>query len=160
VRLVFWGLVAVAICWVAYGVMMSAWQYFEVAGVVDDALRSRNVADIGTARTVKDRILKASAESGIPLDADDVNVSLENQTYSVNVIWSFPILIYQGQPVLRIPMSLSRTKQAVEAFYLPAGRAFASAIIRSTRVRSSPGGETFTNRSHERIAPAGSFFAS
>ena len=124
-RLVFWGLVAVAICWVAYGAMMSAWQYFQVAGVVDDALRSRNVADIGTARTVKDRILKASADSGIPLDAGEVSVSLENQTYSVNVIWSLPILIYQGQPVLRIPMSLSRTKQAVEAFHRPARPAFA-----------------------------------
>ena len=124
-RLVFWGLVAVAICWVAYSIMMSAWQYFQVASVVDDALRSRNVADIGTAHTVKDRILKASADSGIPLDAGGVSVSLENQTYSVNVIWSFPILIYQGQPVLRIPMSLSRIKQAVEAFYRPARPAFA-----------------------------------
>ena len=159
-KLVYWGLVAVAICWLAYAGMMSIWQYFQVSGVVDDALRARNVADIGTARTVKDKILKASAESGIPLDAGEVSVSFENQTYSVNVIWSFPILIYQGQPVLRIPMSLTRTKQATEAFYLPAGRALASAIIRSTRVRSSPGGETFTNRSQERMAPAGSFFAS
>ncbi len=124
-RLVLWGLVAVAICWVAYGIMMSAWQYFEVGGVVDEALRSRNVADIGTARTVKDRILKGSAESGIPLEEREVNVTLDNQTYSVNVVWSFPVLIYQGQPVLRIPLSLNRTKQATEAFYRPARPAFA-----------------------------------
>lgn len=159
-RLVFWGLVAVAAAWLAYGAMMSAWLYFQVAGVVDDALRPRSVADLGTAGTLKTRILKESAESGVPLDDRDVIVTVDDQTYVVQVAWSFPIFVYQGQPLLAIPMSLKRTKQAAGAYLVPAGRVFASAIIRSTRVRSSPGGETFRNRSQERIAPAVSFFAS
>ena len=159
-RLVFWGLVAVAAAWVAYAAMMSAWQYFQVSGVVDDALRPRSIAELGTPRAVKNKILKDSAESGIPLEERDVSVTGDNQMYTVSVVWSFPVFIYQGEPVLKIPLSLKRTKQATDAFYLPAGRAFASAIIRSTRVRSSPAGATLRNCSQERIAPAVSFFAS
>ncbi len=159
-RLVFWGLVAVAAAWVAYAVMMSAWQYFQVSGVVDDALQPRSVAELGSERAVKNKILKDSAESGIALEDREVSVTADNQVYTVNVVWSFPVFIYQGEPVLRIPLSLKRTKPAVGAFYLPAGRAFASAIIRSTRVRSSPAGATLTNRSQERMAPAVSCFAS
>src|SRR6267143_2041695 len=117
-RLFFWGLVAIGAAYCAYAVMMSAWQYFQVSGVVDNLL------------------------------------------YTVKIIWPFPVIIYQGEPVLSIPLSLTRTKQTAGAFYLPAGRAFASVIIRSTRVRSSPAGTTLMKCSHERIAPAASFFAS
>ena len=89
-----------------------------------------------------------------------MSVTIDNRAYTVNILWSFPIIIYRGEPVISIPLSLKRTKPPAGAFYLPAGRAFASAIMRSTRARSSPAGTTFTNRSHERIAPAVSFFAS
>jgi hypothetical protein len=159
-RLVFWGLVAVAAAYAAYAVMMSAWQYFQVSGVVDDAMQSRSIAELGSARAVKSKILNDAAESGVPLEERDVSVTIDNRAYTVNVLWSFPVIIYHGEPVLSIPLSLKRTKQTAGAFYLPAGRAFASAIMRSTRARSSLAGTTFTNRSHDRIAPAVSFFAS
>ena len=159
-RLFFWGLVAVGAAYCAYAVMMSAWQYFQVSGVVDDVMQPRTIADLGSARAVKARILKETAESGVPLEDRDVSVTIDNRVYTVNIIWSFPVIIYKGEPVLSIPLSLKRSKQTAGAFYLPAGRALASAIIRSTRARSSPAGTTFTNRSHERIAPAASFFAS
>ncbi len=142
-RLFFWGLVAVGAAYCAYAVMMSAWQYLQVSGVVDDVMQPRAIADLGSARAVKAKILRETAESGVPLQDRDVSVTIENRVYTVN-----------------IPLSLKRSKQTAGAFYLPAGRAFASAIIRSTRARSSPAGTTFTNRSHERIAPAASFFPS
>jgi len=150
----------VAAAYAAYAVMMSAWQYFQVSSVVDDVMQPRSIAELGSARAVKSKILKDTAESGVPLEERDVNVTIDNRAYTVNVIWSFPVIIYHGEPVLSIPLSLKRAKQTAGAFYLPAGRAFASAIMRSTRARSSPAGMTFTNRSHERIAPAVSFFAS
>ena len=109
---------------------------------------------------MQNKILKDSADSGVPLQDRDVSVTVDNRVYTVNIIWSFPLIVYHGEPVLAIPLSLKRTRQPAGAFYLPAGRAFASAIIRSTRVRSAPAGTTFTNRSHERMAPAASFFAS
>src|SRR5919204_6194244 len=151
-RLVFWGLVAVALAYAAWAGMMSAWQYFQISGVVDDVMQPRSIAELGSARAVKNKILKDSAESGVPLADRDVSVTIDNRIYTVNVIWSFPVIVYHGEPVLAIPLSLKRTKQTAGAFYLPGGRALASAIIRSTRVRSSPAGTTFTNRSHERMA--------
>jgi hypothetical protein len=161
-RLIFWGLVVVAALYGAYAVMMSAYQYLQVSGVVDDVMQPRSLAELGSTRAVRDKILKETAESGVPLEARDVSVTLADRVYTVNIIWSFPVIIYQGEPVLSIPISLKREKAVTGgAFYWPRGRpAFASAIIFSTRVRSSPGGTTFTNRSQERIAPAASFFAS
>ena len=53
-----------------------------------------------------------------------------------------------------------RARVVSAARYCGRGRALASAIIRSTRARSSPAGATFTNRSQERMAPAVSFFVS
>jgi hypothetical protein len=160
-KLIFWGLVVVAALYGAYAVMMSAYQYLQVSGVVDDVMQPRSLAELGSTRAVRDKILKETAESGVPLEGRDVTVTLADRVYTVRIIWSFPVIIYQGEPVLSIPISLTREKAMGGASYLPAGRpAFASAIIRSTRVRSSPGGTTFTNRSQERIAPAASFFAS
>ena len=159
-RLFFWGLVAVGAAYVAYAVMMSAWQYFQISGVVDDIMQPRSIAELGSARAVKSRILKDVAESGVPLEDRDVSVTLDNRVYTVNIIWSFPVIVYRGEPVLSIPLSLKRSNQMTGAFYLPVGRALASAISRSTRVRSSPAGTTLTNRSHERIAPGASFFIS
>jgi hypothetical protein len=159
-RLFFWGLVAVAAAYAAYAVMMSAWQYFQVSGVVDDVMQPRTIAELGSAKAVKNKILKDSAESGVPLADRDVDVTVDNRLYTVNIIWSFPVILYHGEPMLSIPLSLKRSKQTAGAFYLPGGRAFASAIIRSTRARSSPAGVTFTNRSQERMAPAASFLPS
>jgi len=66
-RLFFWGLVAVGAAYCAYVVMMSAWQYFQVSGVVDDVMQPRAIADLGSARAVKAKILRETAESGVPL---------------------------------------------------------------------------------------------
>src|SRR5207244_11636210 len=114
-RLFFWGLVAVAAAYAAYAVMMSAWQYLQVSGVVDDVMQPRAIADLGSARAVKAKILKDTAESGVPLKDRDVSVTVDNRLYTVKIIWSFPVIIYQGEPVLSIPLSLTRTKQTAGA---------------------------------------------
>jgi hypothetical protein len=161
-KLFFWGLVAVAAAYGAYAVMMSAWQYLQVSGVVDDVFQPRTLTELGSAQAVKEKILRDTAESGVPLESRDVSVTVSERLYTVNVIWSFPVIIYRGEPVLSIPLSLKREKAvAGGSAYLPAGRpAFASAIMRSTRARSSPAGATFRNRSQERMAPGASFFDS
>src|SRR2546422_6616352 len=106
--------------------MLPAGQYFQAPGVVEDVMQPRAIADLGSARAVKAKILKETAESGVPLADRDVSVTIENRVYTVNIIWSFPVIIYKGEPVLSIPLSLKRSKQTAGAFYLPAGRAFRS----------------------------------
>ena len=115
-RLFFWGLVAVAAAYAAYAVMMSAWQYFQVSGVVDDVMQPRTITELGSATAVKSKILKDSAESGVPLSDRDVDVMVDNRLYTVNIIWSFPVIMYHGEAVLSIPLSLKRSKQTAGAF--------------------------------------------
>jgi hypothetical protein len=125
-KLFFWGLVAVALAYAAWAGMMSAWQYFQISGVVDDVMQPRSIAELGSASAVKNKILKDSAESGVPLADRDVSVTVDHRVYTVNIIWSFPVIIYHGEPVLGIPLSLKRSKQTAGAL---AGRPFASATI-------------------------------
>jgi hypothetical protein len=125
-KLFFWGLVAVAAAYTAYGAMMSAWQYFQVSGVVDDVMQPRSIAELGSPRAVKHRILQGTAESGVPLEDREVNVSSDNRVYTVNIIWSFPVIIFKGEPVLSIPLSLKRSKQIAAVSPPPVGRPVAS----------------------------------
>jgi hypothetical protein len=162
-KVIFWGLVAVAFAYAAYGVMMSGYQYLTLSNVVDDATQKQSLAEHPTPRELKAKIVKDSVDAGVPLTDRDVAVTMADRVVTVNIIWTFPMIMYKGEPVLAIPLSLKRTKEMTAGsvdYFAPAGRAFASAISRSTRARSSPGGATFTKRSHERIAPGTSFFAS
>src|SRR5207237_9055827 len=102
-RLFFWGLVAVALAYVAWAGMMSAWQYLQISGVVDDVMQPRSIADLGSAGAVKKKILKASAEAGVALADRDVSVTVANRTYTVSVSWSFPGIGYHGEPALATP---------------------------------------------------------
>jgi hypothetical protein len=128
-KLFFWGLVAVAAAYAAYGAMMSAWQYLQVSGVVDDVMQPRTIAELGSARAVKNRILQSTAESGVPLEDREVSVSADNRVYTVNIIWSFPVIIFKGEPVLSIPLSLKRSKQIAAALPPPVGKPVASASL-------------------------------
>ena len=135
-RLVFWGLVAVALAYVAWAGMMSVWQYFQVSGVVDDVMQPRSIAELGSAGAVKSKIIKESAESGVPLADRDVSVTVDNRVYSVNIMWTFPVIIYGGEPVLAIPLSLRRTKQTASAL-VPADRRRASATMHRVAAAAS-----------------------
>ena len=119
-RLLFWGLVAVALAYVAWAGMMSAWQYVQISGVVDDVMQPRSIAELGSAGAVKTKILSESAESGVPLADRDVSVTIDNRVYTVNIMWTFPVIIYRGEPVLAIPLSLKRSRQTAAAL-VPSG---------------------------------------
>jgi len=59
-RLLFWGLVAVAFFYGAYSVMVSAWQWFQVSGVVDEQLElGRSARDAGPAERRRDTVAVA-----------------------------------------------------------------------------------------------------
>ena len=160
-KVFFWGLVAVACCYAAYGAMMSAYQWFQIHSVVDEVLQPRNLRELPTAGDVKRRIVHEATSAGIPLEEGEVNVVSSRGTLAIRVVWTFPMLVYKGEPVLAIPLSVQK-QHAVDAgrAYRPRDPAFASAISFWTRSRSAAVGATFTHRSHARTAPATSFFAS
>jgi len=160
-RVFFWGLVAVACFYVAYAIMMSGYQWFQVRSVIEETLEPRNFRELATLGDVKMRILREAKEAGVPIDEREVSVTSADRVLKVNVVWTFPVIVYKGESVLAIPLSVKKSHPLDgRAAYRPRDPAFASAISFCTRSRSSALGATFTNRSHALTAPATSFLAS
>jgi len=160
-KVFFWGLVAVACCYVAYAGMMSVYQWFQIHSVIDETLEPRNLRELATAGDVKMRILREANQAGVPIEDREVNVVVADRELKLNVVWTFPVIVYKGEAVLAIPLSVKKTHSlgGGRAYRVP-DPAFASAMSFLTRSRSSALGATFTNRSHELTAPATSFLAS
>lgn len=160
-RVVFWGLVAVACCYAAYAGMMSVYQWFQVRSVIDETLEPRNLGELATPGDVKTRILREANEAGVPIAEREVSVVSSDRMLKVNVVWTFPVIVYKGESVLAIPLSVKKSHPLGGGrAYRPRDPAFASAMSFLTRSRSSALGATLTNRSHARTAPATSFLAS
>jgi hypothetical protein len=160
-KVFFWGLVAVACCYTAYGAMMSVYQWFQVHTVVDEVLQPRNLRELPTATDVKTRIVRDAASAGVALAEREVNVVAGKGVLAVRVAWAFPMIVYRGESVLAIPLSVKK-EQTLDGgrAYGPRAPFLASAISCRTRARSSAVGATSTKRSQARTAPATSFFTS
>jgi hypothetical protein len=160
-RVFFWGLVAVACFYLAYAGMMSVYQWFQIHSVIDETLQPRNLRELATANDVKIRILREANEAGVPIEEREVSVVLADRELKLNVVWTFPVIVYKGESVLAIPLSVKKSHPLGGGrAYRLADPAFASAMSFSTRLRSSAFGATLTKRSQELTAPATSFFAS
>ncbi len=160
-RVFFWGLVAVACFYVAYAIMMSGYQWFQVRSVIEETLEPRNFRELATLGDVKMRILREAKEAGVPIDEREVSVTSADRMLKVNVVWTFPVIVYKGESVLAIPLSVKKNHPLDgRAAYRPRDPVFASAISFFTRSRSSPLGATLRNRSHALTAPATSFLTS
>lgn len=160
-RVFFWGLVAVACCYVAYAGMMSVYQWFQIRSVIDETLEPRNLRELATAGDVKTRILREANQAGVPIEEREVSVVLAERELKLNVVWTFPVIVYKGESVLAIPLSVKKNHPLGGGrAYRPRDPAFASAMSFWTRSRSSELGATLTNRSQARTAPATSCLAS
>lgn len=160
-RVFFWGLVAVACCYLAYAGMMSVYQWFQIHSVIDETLQPRNLRELATAADVKTRILREANEAGVPIEEREVSVVLAERELKLNVVWTFPVIVYKGESVLAIPLSVKKSHPLGGGrAYRPRDPAFASAMSFLTRSRSSALGATLMNRSQAVTAPATSFFAS
>lgn len=110
-KLVFWLFVAVAACYGFYSASMAAWAYLQVSSVVQQAAgeRYRGVAGPEGLARIRDTIVRESAEGGVPLDARDVEVVQHGGQISVRVRWTYPVIVYEGETVLAIPLSVDRS---------------------------------------------------
>jgi hypothetical protein len=161
-RVFFWGLVAVACFYVAYAAMMSGYQWFQVRSVIEETLEPRNFRELATVVDVKMRILREANEAGVPIEEREVSVVSADRMLKVNVVWTFPVIVYKGESVLAIPLSVKKSHPIGGAgrAYRLREPAFASAMSFFTRSRSSALGATLTNRSQALTAPGTSFFTS
>jgi hypothetical protein len=98
-RLIFWGLVVVALCYAAYSGMIAAWSWIAVNNAVDEII-SKDGIEAVSLPDLKDRVRRATNEAGIPLDEGNVIVTREERGVQVEVIWTVS--------VLAVPLSVKR----------------------------------------------------
>ena len=110
-RLIFWGLVVVAFCYLAYSGMIAAWSWIVVNNAVDEIISKEGI-DAVPVPEVKSRVMKAANEAGIPINEGDVIVTREDRGVKVEIIWTVPVIIVKGESVLAFPLSVKRVSPA------------------------------------------------
>ena len=113
-KLIFWFLVMLGLCWAFYVGAMSVWQYFQVAGTVDEAFEQRTVGQSYDMRLIRDHVLRVTNEAGIPLTERDVFVLQAGDQIVLEAVWSYPVLILKGEVVLAVPLSVKRQRTQSE----------------------------------------------
>jgi len=108
-KLIFWGLVAVALLWVAYSGMLAAWSWIAVNNAVDEIVSKDDVATIPS-RELKTKVMSAANEAGVPLGEKDVVVTnTGGQGVSIEVLWTVPVIIVNGDAVFAVPLAVRRS---------------------------------------------------
>ena len=107
-RLIFWGLVVVAIGYAAYSGMIAAWQWVAVNTAVDEVISQAGIEAVPAAE-VKSRVMTAINEAGVPLRDRDVSVTRgADRSVTVDVAWTVPVIVVKGESVLAVPLSVQR----------------------------------------------------
>ena len=105
-----WGIVIVGVAYLAYCGMMSVGSYFTVAGAVEEALEARTLIERHDPKVVKQTILNTMNKAGAPLQEKDVTVTASERAVAVSVEWTIPVVVYKGEAILAIPLSVERAR--------------------------------------------------
>jgi hypothetical protein len=90
---------------------MAVRSYWQMSDVVDRAFELQERARAGAA-AVRRVIVEGAAEAGVPIAADDVEVTEDGGVLAVRLHWSWPVVSWQGEHIVRVPLSLERTKSS------------------------------------------------
>ncbi len=109
-RLVFWLLVALVFFYAFYSGAMAVWSYFQVSGIVEQAVQDRQRADQSDrARLVRESIVKGLAPTGLAINERDIEVVQYDGSLTVRIRWTYPIIVYGNETYLVVPLSLDRS---------------------------------------------------
>jgi hypothetical protein len=109
-RLIFWGLVIVAFCYVAYSGMIAAWSWIAIQNAVDEIISKEGIESVPVPE-VRSRVMKAANEAGIPINEKEVVVTKEEKGVQVEIFWTMPMIVVKGEPVLAVPLSVKRASK-------------------------------------------------
>lgn len=112
-KLFFWGLVIVALCYAAYSGMIAAWSWIAVNNAVDEIITKDGIETVPE-KEIKSRIMAATSEAGVPLTENDLIVTREGRTVKVEAIWTIPVIVVKGDTVLAVPLSVKRASGAAK----------------------------------------------
>jgi len=107
-KALFWILVALGCVYVFYAGAMCIWSYLEVTSVVEEVVPER-ASRSDRAERVKEDIAKKIAASGIKVDDRAISVTDEGRTLTVGVWWRWPVIAYEGNEYVAIPLKHERT---------------------------------------------------
>jgi hypothetical protein len=109
-KLFVWGVVIVALGYVAYSGMISMWSWWAVATAIDEVVTKESNEAVPTPpRELKAKVMTATNEAGVPLEERDVIVTREDRTTRIEVIWTIPVVVFKGESVVAVPLSVKRT---------------------------------------------------
>jgi len=111
VKILFWGLVVVGLLYGAYSGMIAVWSWIAVNNGVDEILSKEGVEALASDE-IKTKVLASASDSGVPLTDKDVIVTREDRTVRVEVVWTVPVIVFKGDTVLAIPLSVKRASAA------------------------------------------------
>ncbi|HTO12020.1 MAG TPA: hypothetical protein VMQ51_10635 [Candidatus Binatia bacterium] len=107
-KVLFWGLVIVAALYLAYSGMMAAWSWIAVNNAVDEIVSKDDVTTIPSPE-LKAKVMRAAGEAGVPLTDKDVVVTHAGQGVNVEVLWTVPIVVVNGDAVFAVPLAVRRS---------------------------------------------------
>jgi len=110
-KALFWVLVAILCVYIFYTGAMAVWSYLEVTSLVEDVVNeraSRSGRDDRATR-IRDEIAKKVTDSGIKIDDRSVTVSDTGPTLDIGVRWNWPVVSYQGEDWVALPLRHERT---------------------------------------------------
>jgi hypothetical protein len=110
-KTLFWVFVAIFCVYVFYTGAMAVWSYLEVTSLVEDVVNERASRGDRNERAtrIRDEIAKKVAQSGIKIDERSVSVSDTGLTLDIGVRWNMPVVTYQGEDYLSLPLKHERT---------------------------------------------------
>ena len=107
-KVIFWGVVIVALAYVAYTGMLATWSYIAVNTAVDEIVSKEGVETIPS-RELKAKVMTAANEAGVPLGDKDVVIVNGDRVVQVEVIWTVPVVIVNGDAVVAVPLKVRRS---------------------------------------------------
>src|SRR5262245_59760488 len=112
-RFLAWVLVFVLLAFLLVGGGQAAMKWWERSEAVDGAVIDARGADTawgaGGAAKVRSGILRRVAGSGLAVSEDRISVSDERGSLRVRMRWIYPVVVYQDETVVAIPMTIDRT---------------------------------------------------
>ncbi len=111
-KLVFWGVVAVGLLWGAYSGMLAIWSWIAINNAVDEIVSADGVETIPS-RELKAKVMSKANEAGVPLaDKDVVVTNTGKGVVNVEVLWTVPVIIVNGDAVFAVPLAVRRASTA------------------------------------------------
>ena len=94
--------------YLAYSGMIAASSWIAVNNAVDEIVSAENVETIPS-RELKSKVMTAANAAGVPLGEKDVVVTNMGRGVNIEVLWTVPVVVVNGDAVVAVPLAVRRS---------------------------------------------------